>query len=152
MSAAAVRSEWQELAQHAINAKENAYCPYSNFRVGCAILTERGSIVTGVNVENASFPVGTCAERCAAARAVAEGHRRFIALAVATDISPPASPCGMCRQFIREFAPLSLPIIMLDKDGNAITKTLNDLLPLSFGPEHLPPTTQGVARTAEVYW
>lgn len=62
--------------------------PYSKFRVGCAVLTDSGAIITGVNVENASYPVGTCAERCAIGRAVAEGHRRIVALAVATDSSP----------------------------------------------------------------
>lgn len=90
---------FKELLAKSVEAKSVAYCPYSNFRVGCALLTADGSIVTGANVENASYPVGTCAERVTIGKAVTEGHRgKFKVIAVATDISPPASPCGMCRQ------------------------------------------------------
>lgn len=87
------------LRKQASAAKDTAYCPYSKFRVGAALLGDDDSITTGANVENASYPVGTCAERVAFGKAVTEGGvRGFKALAVATDISPPASPCGMCRQ------------------------------------------------------
>jgi len=79
-------------------AKATAYCPYSRFRVGASILTEDDQYIDGANVENASYPVGTCAERVAFGKAVTEGHKKFKAVAVSTDISPPASPCGMCRQ------------------------------------------------------
>lgn len=80
-------------------AKDAAYCPYSRFRVGAALLLPDGSAVKGVNVENAAYPVGTCAERVAIATAVAAGTvKGFGAIAVSTDVSPPASPCGMCRQ------------------------------------------------------
>lgn len=127
----------EELKGKAIAAKERAYCPYSRFRVGAALLAEDGSIIVGANVENASYPVGTCAERCALATAVTGGYSTFKALAVATDITPPASPCGMCRQFIREFCPLSMPIFMYDKDGKYVVKKLEQLLPMSFGPEDL---------------
>jgi cytidine deaminase len=93
------RDEFNTLRRRAAEAKTTAYCPYSNFRVGACLLTENGSFVTGANIENASYPVGTCAERVAFGKAVTEGHRsKFRAVAVATDISPPASPCGMCRQ------------------------------------------------------
>ena len=106
------------LAKHAIVAKDHAYCPYSNFRVGACVLIATppttsislGSdkvYFTGANIEVASTPVGTCAERCALAPLVASFPRpdmpKIRAIAVSTDISPPASPCGMCRQFIREF-------------------------------------------------
>jgi cytidine deaminase len=84
-------------------AKAKAYCPYSRFRVGACILTDDGLYIEGVNVENASYPVGTCAERVAFGAAVTQGHSRFKAVAVATDISPPASPCGMCRQLLVHF-------------------------------------------------
>lgn len=110
-------TEFSELKRRAIASKSLAYCPYSKFRVGCTILTHSGDYVDGANVENAAYPVGTCAERVALGRAVVEGYfaadtavkngsetpvtgkaRGFKALAVATDITPPASPCGMCRQ------------------------------------------------------
>lgn len=90
--------ELRDLKRHAVAAKDTAYCPYSKFRVGAVLLTNLGAYITGANVENAAYPVGTCAERVAFGKAVTEGHRDFKAVAVATDISPPASPCGMCRQ------------------------------------------------------
>lgn len=90
--------ELHNLKRHAVAAKATAYCPYSNFRVGAVLLTKAGAYIPGANVENAAYPVGTCAERVAFGKAVTEGHRDFKAVAVATDISPPASPCGMCRQ------------------------------------------------------
>jgi cytidine deaminase len=91
-------AEFKKLAQMATAAKKDAYCPYSQFRVGACLLTPDGEYVYGANVENASYPVGTCAERVALGKAVTNQQRKFKALAVATDISPPASPCGMCRQ------------------------------------------------------
>lgn len=99
-------ADFRELRSRAGAAKATAYCPYSRFRVGAAVLTAGGGFVSGANVENASYPVGTCAERVALATAVVEGHYRregeggggFRAVAVATDVAPPASPCGMCRQ------------------------------------------------------
>ena len=90
--------EFHALKRHSVAAKETAYCPYSRFRVGAVILTKLGGYISGANVENASYPVGTCAERVAFGKAVTEGHKDFKALAVATDIAPAASPCGMCRQ------------------------------------------------------
>ncbi|OTB06625.1 hypothetical protein M426DRAFT_258305 [Hypoxylon sp. CI-4A] len=133
------KEEFSELHSRAVAAKSTAYCPYSQFRVGSSILSTKGVFFNGANVENASYPVGTCAERVAFAKAVTEGHPKIKAVAVATDISPPASPCGMCRQFIREFCDLDAPIIMFDKDDNYTVKRLEELLPLSFGPEALPP-------------
>ena len=86
------------LHSRTLSAKATAYCPYSQFRVGATILTNDGQFIDGANVENAAYPVGTCAERVAFGKAITEGHKGFKAVAVATDISPPASPCGMCRQ------------------------------------------------------
>ncbi|MCJ1474349.1 hypothetical protein MMC13_003007 [Lambiella insularis] len=117
----------QELGQKAVEAKDRAHCPYSHFRVGAALLTPSGHYITGVNVENASYPVGTCAERCAMAKAVSDGHKTFTALAVATDISPPASPCGMCRQFVREFCALGMPVFMYDGEGGYVVRTLEEV-------------------------
>jgi cytidine deaminase len=91
-------TQFHALHSRSRDAKATAYCPYSQFRVGASILTEDSQYINGANVENASYPVGTCAERVAFGKAVTDGHRKFRAIAVATDISPPASPCGMCRQ------------------------------------------------------
>ncbi|KAJ5212734.1 uncharacterized protein N7498_004380 [Penicillium cinerascens] len=130
--------ELEILSVKAIEAKSQAYCPYSKFRVGACILTESGEFVVGANVENAAYPVGTCAERVAFGTAVVAGHKKFKALAVATDIKPAASPCGMCRQFIREFTSPSFPVYMYDGEGGYKVMTMDELLPDSFGPDHLP--------------
>lgn len=130
--------QFSTLKSRSIDAKATAYCRYSRFRVGATILTNAGQYIDGANVENASYPVGTCAERVAFGTAVVGGHKDFKAIAVATDISPPASPCGMCRQFIREFCEPSFPVFMFDKDGSFSVLTLGELLPLSFGPAQLP--------------
>ncbi|KAL4867860.1 hypothetical protein BDV12DRAFT_111492 [Aspergillus spectabilis] len=127
--------EREILSLKANAAKEAAYCPYSKFRVGAALLTESGEYFTGANVENASYPVGTCAERVAFGTAVVAGQRQFKAIAVATDITPPASPCGMCRQFMSEFTSRSFPVYMYDNDMNYTVITMGELLPSSFGPE-----------------
>ncbi|CAK4033900.1 related to cytidine deaminase [Lecanosticta acicola] len=142
-------SEVQTLSDSCTEAKSRAYCPYSHFRVGCSVLLTNGTVVTGANVENAAYPVGTCAERVTIATAVCQGAQKgdFRAIAVATDISPPASPCGMCRQFIREFCELNTPILMYDKDGKSVVMTLEQLLPMSFGPEKLL-TTEEMANGA----
>ncbi|KAI1333414.1 cytidine deaminase-like protein [Xylariaceae sp. FL0255] len=134
-----VEEEFAELHKRCVAAKALAYCPYSQFRVGASLLSTSGVYVDGANIENASYPVGTCAERVAFGKAVTEGQRSIKAVAVATDITPPASPCGMCRQFIREFCELKTPIVMFDKDDNYAIMRLGELLPVSFGPEALPP-------------
>ena len=137
-------NEIKTLAEKAIAAKATAYCPYSNFRVGASLLLDNGTYFTGANVEVASTPVGICAERCAIAPCVASFQRpempRIRAIAVSTDITPPASPCGMCRQFIREFCELDMPIYMYDKADDwksPIIKTIGELLPMSFGPNDM---------------
>ncbi|KAF2674106.1 cytidine deaminase [Microthyrium microscopicum] len=117
--------------------------PYSKFNVGCTLLlnksTPLGSTISGANIENAAYPVGTCAERVAFGTAIFSGLGLgdFKAIAVSTNIDEPCSPCGMCRQFIREFCDLSVPIFMFNKDGKYTVKTLGDLLPMSFGPDAL---------------
>jgi len=139
-------AQFHALHSRCAAAKATAYCPYSQFRVGATILTDDDKYIDGANVENAAYPVGTCAERVAFGKAVTEGHKKFKAIAVSTDISPPASPCGMCRQFIREFCELQTPIFMFDKDGNFVVMRLEQLLPLSFGPEALAPPGSLSAR------
>ncbi|KAI1160246.1 cytidine deaminase-like protein [Nemania serpens] len=91
-------AEFRELHTRCVGAKATAYCPYSQFRVGASLVSVDGVFFNGANVENASYPVTTCAERVAFGKAVTEGHRKIKAVAVATDVAPPASPCGMCRQ------------------------------------------------------
>ncbi|KAK9851297.1 APOBEC/CMP deaminase [Penicillium brevicompactum] len=134
---AVTSQELEVLSTKAIAAKATAYCPYSKFQVGACILTTSGEFITGANVENAAYPVGTCAERVAFGTAVVAGHKDFKALAVATNISPPASPCGMCRQFIREFTGPDFPVFMYDGEGNHKMMTMDELLPDSFGPDQL---------------
>ncbi|OQE16215.1 hypothetical protein PENSTE_c025G03507 [Penicillium steckii] len=133
-------AELEILSSRAISAKESAYCPYSKFRVGACILTSSGEYIVGANVENVSFPVGTCAERVAFGTAIVAGHKDFKAIAVASDITPGASPCGMCRQFMREFTNTSFLVYMYDGEGGYKVKSMGELLPDSFSPADLPKT------------
>jgi cytidine deaminase len=129
------RIDWKRLETAARTAAEQAYCPYSCFRVGAALLTDDGSIITGCNIENASYGVSLCAERVAVAQAVAMGIRCFAALAIAAGESTPATPCGICRQMLAEFAPPELPIRCVTlRPGTARPArfTLHQLLPNAF--------------------
>ncbi len=116
-----------------------AYAPYSRFAVGAAVLDEQGRIHAGCNVENAAYPQGWCAETSALAVMVAAGGRRVQAVAVCAVAEQPVTPCGGCRQKLREFAAADCPVWIADEDGLRATHTLGDLLPCSFGPDHLPP-------------
>jgi cytidine deaminase len=122
------------LIRAAHDARRHAYAPYSGYTVGAALLTVNSRIVTGCNVENASYPAGICAERVALTKAVSEGERDFVALAVAT--SNGGAPCGICRQVLNEFAP-DLLIFIADEQGNVEETTLDALLPSAFGPNDL---------------
>jgi cytidine deaminase len=124
----------QELIRLAQTVRENAYVPYSHYQVGAALLTKSGQVFTGCNVENAVYPLCTCAERAAVVKAVSEGEREFAAIAVATRNG--GSPCGSCRQVLREFAP-HLRVLLADEAGHVRQYTLDQLLPDSFGPESL---------------
>lgn len=123
--------DWEPLVEAAIEARARAYAPYSGYRVGAALLTVDGQIVSGCNVENASYPVGLCAERSALAAAVSAGHRRFAAIVVATAGDRPAPPCGMCRQALTEFEP-SLPVLGVTPEGVRVLWNLSELLPGAF--------------------
>ncbi|AQZ17298.1 CDD1 (YLR245C) [Zygosaccharomyces parabailii] len=125
-----------QLKKKAVEAKNHSYSPYSKFRVGCCILTKDNQFVDGANVENASYGGAICAERTAAVKAVTNGQQEWLAIAISGDrIDDCTSPCGICRQFIREFASLDMPVIMLNSDGSqAVLKSFGDLLPMSFGP------------------
>jgi len=121
------------LIELAVEARSRAYCPYSNFPVGAALLAKDGRIFTGCNVENASFGLTMCAERVALLKAISEGAREFVAIAVACGEGA-CVPCGACRQVLYEFAP-QLVLIMTDEEGKAIRReTLAALLPSGFGP------------------
>ena len=124
----------QELIRLAQAVRKNAYAPYSRYQVGAALLTVSGQVFTGCNVENAVYPLCTCAERAAVVKAVSEGQREFAAIAVATHNG--GSPCGSCRQVLREFAP-HLRILLADEADHVRQYTLDQLLPDSFGPESL---------------
>lgn len=116
-------------------AREQAYAPYSQFRVGAALLTAEGAVFTGCNVENASYGLTICAERAAACAAVAAGARRFRRIVVATDSDPPAAPCGACRQVLSEFGPDAEVVAV--GPARELRWTLRELLPAAFGPEQL---------------
>lgn len=120
----------------ALAAREQAYAPYSEFHVGAALLTEGGEIVTGCNVENASYGLSLCAERSAVARAVAEGHRHFTAIAVATPSDPPSPPCGLCLQTLAEFE-TDLKVVLVNAQGRRARLRLASLLPVRFRKENL---------------
>jgi cytidine deaminase len=122
-------------AAHA--AMLRAYAPYSRYRVGAALLADDGTIVPGCNVENASYPAGSCAERVALGAAVVEGHRAFTALALCVEGAAPAAPCGICRQALMEFAP-GLRITSVTTGGARVDWTLAELLPAPFTAEALP--------------
>jgi cytidine deaminase len=117
--------------------RERAHAPYSRFRVGAALRDENGAIHAGCNVENAAYPVGTCAEAGAIAAMVAAGGRRITEILVCGEGAGLVTPCGACRQRIREFAAPDTPIHAATPGGIAKTFTLAELLPESFGPETL---------------
>ena len=117
-------------------AMQRAYAPYSDFRVGAALLCDDGAIVAGCNVENSSFPAGSCAERGALSAAVVSGHRQFTHLVIVTEAEEPTPPCGMCRQALQEFAPL-LDITSMTVSGAEARWSLADLLPHPFTPHSL---------------
>ncbi len=126
-----------ELIQRAVEARENAYCPYSGYAVGAAVLTEKGEIFTGCNVENASYGLTNCGERTAIFSAVSRGARKIKAIAISGSGTPPY-PCGACRQVMAEFAEsgdMPVYVVLVGEDGKAGQTeafTLKELLPRSF--------------------
>ena len=123
---------WQPLLDAARTVRERAHAPYSRFLVGAALLAENGAIYTGCNVENRSYGLTVCAERNALGAAVAAGQRRFVALVVDTPASPPAPPCGACRETLAELCDDSLPVLMVNDAGERREVTLGELLPYRF--------------------
>lgn len=129
--------EREALVAAARAVRDKAYAPYSKFRVGAAVLDELGRIHAGANVENAAYPQGWCAETSALAAMVAAGGRRVRAVAVCGVAAQPVSPCGGCRQKLREFAADDCPVLLADLDAVNAICTLGELLPMGFGPHHL---------------
>jgi cytidine deaminase len=129
----------ERLRAAAEEAMARAYAPYSDFRVGAALLSADGTVIAGCNVENSSFPAGICAERGALAAAVALGHREFTHLALVTEGGEPSSPCGICRQALVEFAP-ELHVTSRTTSGAEACWSLADLLPHPFTPQSLHQT------------
>lgn len=128
----------QALFEAAEAVRARAHAPYSRFTVGAAILADDGRIYSGCNIENAAYPVGNCAEASAIAAMIAGGAKRIMRIYVTGPGSAPVTPCGGCRQRIREFADLDVEIISHGVDGTPLVTTLDHLLPHSFGPEYLP--------------
>ncbi len=125
-----------ELIASATAARERAYAPYSNFKVGAALLGKSGRVYTGCNVENAAYGTCICAERTAVFKAISEGEREFEVIAVVTENG--VAPCGPCRQVMIEFAP-DMTVIIADDQGRVhATTTVRDLLPHGFTPDQLP--------------
>ena len=122
-------------AAEAIRAK--AYAPYSHFHVGAALLADDGNIYAGCNIENAAYPIGNCAEASAIAAMIAGGGKRIKRVYVTGPGAAPVTPCGGCRQRLREFADLDVVVISHGVDGAPLSQTLGQLLPHSFGPEFL---------------
>ncbi len=126
----------RELVERALEMRRFSYAPYSHFRVGAALECEDGSVYTGCNVENAAYGSSLCAERTALVKAVSEGRRRFVRLAVAGDSADYCWPCGACRQMLREFG-TDLEVLAANREGAYVAISLEELLPHSFGPETL---------------
>jgi cytidine deaminase len=132
------REQTEALVARAGQVRDRAYAPYSGYRVGAALLTASGEFFEGVNVENAAYPDGICAERAAVFAAVTAGHHRFAALAVVTENA--GTPCGSCRQVLAEFG-LETRVILADPHGRIVQQTtVGELLPKAFGPADLAPT------------
>lgn len=129
--------ELETLIARAKEARSRAYAPYSHYQVGAAVRGDNGKIYLGANVENASYGLALCAERNAVAAAILDGCKTVSALAVVTSTSPPAAPCGMCRQTLAEFA-RDLPIALINDRGERADTTLAELLPRAFHGSDIP--------------
>lgn len=134
--ATSLTPELEALRAVADHARHNAWCPYSHFPVGAALVSDDGRVFAGCNVENASYPAGTCAERVALGTGVAAGARRFTRVVITSATHEPTPPCGICRQALVEFSP-DLDIVAISPDGRVARWSLSDLLPAPFTPASL---------------
>jgi len=132
---------WAALLTAARNVRQRAHAPYSKFAVGAAVLDEQGRIHAGCNVENAAYPQGWCAETSALAHLIVAGGARVLAAVVVGVADAPVTPCGGCRQKLREFAADDAPVWAADMHDVKARYTLGELLPASFGPDHLTGTS-----------
>ena len=132
-----ISDNFQKLFEEAKKVREKAYVPYSQFKVGAAFLTDDNSIVVGCNVENAAYPQSQCAEASAIGNLISQGYKNIVEVVVIGSGNKLCSPCGGCRQRLREFAKLDVLIHMCNIEGHIKTSTLDELLPDSFGPENL---------------
>ncbi|WP_281244069.1 cytidine deaminase [Halanaerobium salsuginis] len=128
----------------ALTAQKNAYVPYSKFPLGAAVLTEDGSIYTGVNIENAAFGLTNCAERSAIFTAVSAGKQKIEALVLVSSTEHPITPCGSCRQVIKEFADQEIEIVMMTESGQELTMTSTELLPGAFTDDSMEKTREQI--------
>jgi cytidine deaminase len=138
MTAGIPESTLRELIARARSASERAYCPYSRFPVGAAVLTSSGEMFVGCNVENASYGLTICAERNAVFAMVAAGARDITAVAIHTPTDAPSGPCGACRQVIHEFGP-DARVVCVSDGPDRIDVRLSELMPAAFGPHSLRP-------------
>ncbi|MCT8139297.1 cytidine deaminase [Anaerobacillus sp. CMMVII] len=127
----------EELIHEAKLAREKAYVPYSKFKVGAALLTKRGEVFHGCNIENAAYSMCNCGERTALFSAYAQGEKDFAALAVVADTKRPVPPCGACRQVIAELCDPNMIIYLSNLKGDIKEITVSELLPAAFSPEDL---------------
>lgn len=125
------------MVQIARDARLRAHAPYSKFLVGAALMDEQGRVHAGANIENAAYPQGMCAEAAALAHLVVAGGTRVVAAVVVGDGVEPVTPCGGCRQKLREFGLPDMPVVVADAHAVRARHTLGELLPHSFGPDHL---------------
>ena len=126
-----------DLLAAATDVRENAYAPYSHFKVGAALRGKSGAVYAGCNVENAAYPEGTCAEAGAIAAMVAAGETELTEVAVIADCPEPVSPCGGCRQKLAEFGRPEVKVTLATLDGKSVETTIGELLPGHFGRRHL---------------
>lgn len=129
--------EYEKLVSQALQARKNAYAPYSDFKVGAAVLTDDGKIFTGCNIENASYGATNCAERTAIFKAISEGYKTIKAIAIVGVQNDYTYPCGICRQVIAEFATEDTKIILGKNENEYLVKTLEEILPGAFTKKDL---------------
>lgn len=129
--------EIEELISIALKARDNAYAPYSNFKVGASVLMEDGKVYSGCNIENASYGATNCAERTAIFKAVSEGSKKVKSIAIVGDLNEYTYPCGICRQVINEFACEDMKIIIAKNKDEYLIKTIEEIFPGAFSREAL---------------